>query len=151
MDVRSEPRWKLLELGLAVLILLTPLFLLGAPNEWFYGQSYATPIGILSGVGVWVVPALLSAFALYRAIRTGVTIRTIIIASLGGLTLLILLVNFHTTATSPGGPLRYGGRGAFFGPFVSLFTGCLLAVAVLLDEFGRRNVVRSAGQRELEK
>lgn len=138
MSLRNRPRRRILEGGLAVLVLLTPVFLLGAPPEWFADQSYDTPVGFVSGVGVWILPALLSVLALYRATTSDGTVKSIVAAGLGVLTLLILLLNVRTTVTSGGGLLRYEGRGTFYGPFVSLLTGCLLAVVVLLDTSGGR-------------
>lgn len=92
---------------------------------------------------MWILPAVLSVLALYRATRADGTVRTILAAGLGGLTLLILLLNVHTTATSGGGLLRYEGRGTFYGPFVTLLTGCLLAVVVLLDTSGAQESRRA--------
>ena len=132
MNVKDISRTRLAELGLsaACLSLIITFF---AISPVLLSSLNNSPGGLVFGVGFWIVPSLLALITLYDITSSDRNIETYILGGLSVITILTFLLNLRTILTSPGF-LTYGGRGAFFGPLLTLLIGSLIALVVLTSE-----------------
>lgn len=133
MNVQDRSRTRLAETGLSVACLGVIVTFFAVPPVLFSSLS-DSPVGLLFGVGVWLAPSLLGLLVLYRVATTERGLKSYILGGLSIITILTFLMNLRTVLSSPGF-LTYGGRGAFFGPLLTLLLGCLIALGVLTSEW----------------
>lgn len=128
-------QFRVIESGVAVLVLLTFVASFGTPPKWMTGQT-DTVIGVPIGASVWFCPPLLSGLELYRVWTGDGRVAALRSGLVSALILFLLLLNVTTVYQSPG-LVTYQGRGTFVGPFIVLVAGCLLTGLVLCRQLSR--------------
>lgn len=132
MVLATKPSIRSTEVVLSITTLLVVAILLAIPPTQLSQIDDNSPAGIAIAIAIWATPTLLSIVGLYH---TSVGPRRLVSYVTGGLsavTLGIVLLNVYSVLRTPG-MFTYGGRGAFFGPFVALATASLLGLIVLVD------------------
>lgn len=82
-----------------------------------------------------VVPGLLGFVAILGAVRDGVAVSSIVIGTLGAVTLWLAATSLYTLYASTGG-------GVFWGGFFTLISGVILAIGVIVQRVLRQNSPR---------
>lgn len=121
-------------------VVLAVLVLLIATITFFdLPQPYPTwpTVGAVPINPELVVPGLLGLVSILGAVRDGVAVVSIVIGALGAVTLWRAALSLHTLYASTGG-------GVFWGVFLTLNSGVILAIGVIAQ-----SVLRQTNQREI--
>lgn len=87
-----------------------------------------------------IVPGLLGLVAILGTIRDGITIGSLVIGFLGGLTLWMSAMSLYSLYAGTAG-------GVFWGGFFTLISGTILAVAVIVQRLVHQSVYRGIPRR----
>jgi len=123
-------------------VLAGAVFLVAAMTFGYLPQLYpAWPtVGGLPASPELVVPALLGVVAVADALVRQVSVASVALAALGGVTFLLGAASLYALYTVESG-------GVFFGGLFTIVAGLVLAAGVLLDAVGRTARARSAEER----
>ncbi|CQR48762.1 MULTISPECIES: hypothetical protein [Haloferax] len=123
---------RMTEVALSVATLLVVVVLLAIPPVQLSSIAAGSPAGIAIALGIWAVPTLLGAVALYHVYAGPRRLASYLTGGLSVLTLGIVVLNVSAVLTTDGA-FTYGGSGAFAGPIIALFIASLLGFVVLVD------------------
>lgn len=132
MPLTTKPSIRSTEVALSITTLLVVAILLAIPPAQLSQIDDSSPAGIAIAIAIWVTPTLLGIVGLYHANMGPQRLASYVTGVLSAVTLGIVMLNVYSVLTTPG-MFTYGGRGAFFGPFVALATASLLGFIVLVD------------------